>query len=367
MPRRALTLVATLACLAGGAYIATAPEHPFSVQPFPDAAEYASSAYALAHDQGYSTNVHSGQAQPPRYPPGYPLALAPFAAAGSYPHDVQQGAKFYALAYFAVAVLAAWVLAGPLAGLLAAVLVGASPFAHDAAGFVLSDALVAGLTVLPLALLGAPNRPRARLAGAAAGLALLARLAAAVNLIALIVAWPRRSLRSAVACAVPPVVGLALLQWTLFGSPLRTGYDYWGVADHTFSAAFLTSPSTFRERPQILPDRLDGALLDWVCPCDVGGPQASLPNLTLYPAILAGLFWIFSPPLVPLLGLLYAWRRRHDPVGRYALAVTGLTLLVFWFYVYQAPRFMAGAATVLTVLASVWLADSVSARRGRAP
>jgi hypothetical protein len=97
--------------------------------------------------------------------------------------------------------------------------------------------------------------------------------------------------------------------------------------------------------------------MSWVCPCQLGGAQASLPNITFYPALLAGLFWVFSPPLVPLLGLAYAWRHRRDAVGRYTLLVLVLSLLVFAVYFYQGTRFMAGPATVLTVLAAVWLAE----------
>ena len=73
--------------------------------------------------------------------------------------------------------------------------------------------------------------------------------------------------------------------------------------------------------------------------------------------MLAGVFWVFSPPLIPLLGLVYAWRRRRDAIGRYTLVVTASTLLLFEFYYYQGTRFMAGPATLLIVLASVWLAE----------
>ena len=56
--------------------------------------------------------------------------------------------------YVLVAVVAAWVLGGPIAGVLAALLVGISPFARDAAGLVLSDAFIATLTVFMLPLFG---------------------------------------------------------------------------------------------------------------------------------------------------------------------------------------------------------------------
>jgi hypothetical protein len=284
------------------------------------------------------------------------MALAPFAAVGSYPRDVQRGAKFWALVYVLVAVVAAWVLGGPLAGALAALFIGVSPFARDSAGLVLSDAFTAALAVLMLPLLRQMNRSGARLAGAASGFATLARITGGVNLIALLAALPRRYYKSVLLFALPSLVGLGLLQWALFGNPLETGYSYWGVASHNFALSYLTG-SSVREGPFIFPDLLNGKLFSWVCPCQVGGPQASMPNLTFYPMLLAGMFWVFSPPLVPLLGLVYAWRHRREAIGRYTLLVTFLSLLVFSVYFYQGTRFMAGPATLLTVLASVWLAE----------
>lgn len=141
---------------------------------------------------------------------------------------------------------------------------------------------------------------------------MLTRLTAGINLVALVAAWPRRSLKSVLLFALPALLGLALLQWVMFGNPLKTGYAYWGVSDHAFALDYATSDKTMREGPFIFPDRLDGHLLDWTCPCQVGGPQSSLPNLAFYPALLAGLFWVFSPPLIPLIGLIYSWRRRRD-------------------------------------------------------
>jgi hypothetical protein len=284
------------------------------------------------------------------------MALSPFAAVGSYPRNVQRGAKFWAMFYVLIAVVAAWVLGGPIAGALAALLVGISPFARDAAGLVLSDAFVAALTVLMLPLLRLANRSGARLAGAATGLATVARVTAGINLLALLASMPRRSYKNLLLFAVPWLIGLGLLQLVMFGSPLTTGYDYWGVSAHFFSLSYITGSSVVREGPFIFPDRLNGELLNFVCPCQVGGPQASLPNLTFYPLVLAGVFWIFSPPLIPLLGLAYAWRIRRDPVGRYALLVTACTLALFEVYQFQAARFLAGPATVLLVLACVGIA-----------
>jgi hypothetical protein len=308
MARRIGAVLAALVCLAVLLDVERAPERPLAQQPFPDSAEYANSARSLAHDKGFYTFIYKGRIQPPRYPPGYPMALSPFAAVGSYPRDVQRGAKFWTLAYVLVAVIAAWALGGPLAGAIVALLIGFSPFARDSAGLVLSDAFIAVLTVLMLPLLRTTTRSGARLVGAASGFATIVRLTAGVNLIGLLVAMPRRRWKTVVLWAMPSIVGLGLLQWLMFGSPLTTGYTYWGVSSHFFSLAYATSDSVIREGPFIFPDHLNGDLLNVVCPCQVGGPQNSMSNLTFYPALLAGLFWVYSPPLVPLLGLVYAWR-----------------------------------------------------------
>src|SRR5580698_11642284 len=126
MARRIGIFLAVLTCAAVLFNVERAPEQPLAQQPFPDAAEYADSAHSLAQDKGFYTYVHSVSRQPPRYPPGYPMALAPFAAIGAYPHDVQRGAKFWAMVYVLVAVFAAWTLGGPLAGLITALLIGFS-------------------------------------------------------------------------------------------------------------------------------------------------------------------------------------------------------------------------------------------------
>jgi hypothetical protein len=208
-----------------------------------------------------------------------------------------------------------------------------------------------------LPLVNNPSRRRARLAGLATGLATIVRVTAALNFLALLVALPKRLYRYMLLWGIPLLIGLGALQWILFGSPFRTGYDYWGVSSHFFSLSYIAGKSVIREGPWILPDRLNGGLLKWVCPCQVGGPQASLPNLTFYPLLLGGVFWVFAPPFVPLLGLLYAWQRRRDPVGRYSLVVVVVSLLLFLVYHYQGTRYMAAPATILLVLASVWIAD----------
>ena len=239
---------------------------------------------------------------------------------------------------------------------LSALFVGLSPFARDAAGLVLSDVFVAALMVAMLPLLKPVTRSGARLAGALAGFATVARITAGVSLIGLLAALPRRLYKSVLLFAIPPLIGLALLQWALFGSPTKTGYKYWGVRT-TFSLSYLDSASVLKGGPWIFPDRLNGELLNWTCPCRLGGPQASLPNLTFYPLQLADVSWVFSPPFVPLFGLLLRLAKATRAGRCYALIVTALTMVAYMFYWGRETRFIAGPTTVLTVLASVRLAE----------
>jgi hypothetical protein len=332
-------------------------ESPRASQPFPDAHEYADAANQIAHGRGYVTYIYSGQPQPPRYPPGFSLALSPFETIG---HNVQHGAAFYALFYVLVTVAAAWALGGPGAALLVAILVGVSPFARYSATVVMADAATAGLTAAMLIALRRPTEPGARLGGAMGGILVAMRLTSVAALGALFVALPRRFLKSAVLLALPALIGLALFQWATFGSPTDTGYSYWGVAGGTMSASHITEAHPRGDGPFVIADKLDGKLLRWTCPCPYGGPQAGMSNIVFYPLVILGLFWIFAPPLLTLPGLVYAWRRRREPIGRFALSLLVLSLVPFVLYFYQGARFMAAPATVLLVLSGVALSDWIT-------
>jgi hypothetical protein len=329
--------------------IAETPTPP-EAQPFPDAHEYADGARRIAGGEGYVTYVHDARPQPPRYPPGFSLALSPFQTVAG---NVQRGATFYALFYVLAAVAAAWALGGPAAATVAAILVGISPFARYSSTVVMADALTAALTTAMLIPLRRPSAPGARLGGALGGILVTMRLTSLAALGALVTALPRRWIKSAVLLAVPALIGLALFQWATFGSPTETGYSYWGVSKGTLALKHATRPHPRGDGPFVVADKLDGKLLKWTCPCPTGGPQARLSNIAFYPLVILGLFWIFAPPLLTLPGLVYAWQRRRDPIGRFALALVFLSLVPFVLYFYQGARFMAAPATVLLVLSSV--------------
>jgi hypothetical protein len=149
---------------------------------------------------------------------------------------------------------------------------------------------------------------------------------------------------------------------------LRTGYDYWLPAVKNFDLQYGVVRQPFGDGPWIVPDRLNGELMDWICPCAQGGPQATAPDVVLYPAVLLGLFWSFGPPLVTLVGIAWLWRRRHRPGPRFAAAFVGLSLVFYCVYYYQGTRFMAGPATLLVIYSGVGLADwarALAAQAGR--
>lgn len=365
--RVATALYASVAVIVILSVLSTAPR-PFAEQPFPDSQETADAARQLVSGNGYVTFVHGNERHPPRYPPGFSLALAPFAAAGDdYPSNVQRGATFYAALYVLLAVVAAWSLKGPLAGALTAVLIGMSPFARVEASLIMSDGFAAGMTMLLIPLLLRPTPQRVALAGALAGALVAVRLPMVLNLVALfiVLTWPHR--KRLLLFSPPPLAALALYNWLTFGSPFRTGYDYWLPGLKSFSPSYAVTSPMQGDGPWLLGDALGGLFLRWVCPCPDGGPQAALSNLFFYPSVLFGLFWIFMPPLLSIVGILYCWEHRHTAAVRFTFWLTGLSLLLFTFYFYQGARFMAAPMTLLCVFASAKLAGWIERGAGIRP
>ena len=263
----------------------------------------------------------------------------------------------------------AWRLGGPIAGGLAAALVGTAPFAIESASLVMADALVTAMTVLVAAWL--PRRTAAPVAVAAllAGVLGLLRLSALAAVPALLLALPAGFHRRAAVYVLPGIVALAVFQWATFGSPLRTGYDYWLPNLTTFDAAYaLQRP--MGDTPTMVGDMLSGRLLEWLCPCpDEGGPLTQLPNVLLYPSVIFGPFWVFAPPLVGLIGFVYALRHWREPAARFTVWLTILTCSLLSVYVFQAARLAAAPAVLLAVYAAVavarWLEPSAAFRRAR--
>src|SRR5262249_23480877 len=165
------------------------------------------------------------------------LALAPFVRLGhNQLADAQTGSRVLAMGLLVAVFIAAWSLAGPIAAAIAALVSMASPFVEQSARVVLSDAFRAILSLLLVIIFSAVSSPRygkrARsalylLAGFVAGYGVLTKLGAILTLGAAIMAAPRwRHARLVAVGALPCLVFLGAYQWTEFGNPLRTGYDY---------------------------------------------------------------------------------------------------------------------------------------------
>ena len=350
-----VTLASTIAVL-------STPVRPLPDQPFPDAQEYAGAAQQLAAGHGYVTYVQANEPLPPRYPPGFSLALAPFAFDGEYPLNVQAGSKLLAAAYIVATAGVAWMIGGSIAAALAAAVIGISPFATTSASLVMSDAFAAALTVLLVGVLYQVSKMRAIGAGILAGVLVLVRLSSLFGFVACVAVVPRRLWVYIVVAALPFLAALGLYQWATFGSPIRTGYDYWLPDLRTFDPSFALRTHPQGDGPYIVADRLNGALAQPLCACPGQSPQIALPNVAFYPAVLIGLLWIFAPPLWGLFGLAYTWSRRREPAFALILWLTLVTFLVQIFYFYQGARFMAGPATLLAIGGSVGLGRWIETR-----
>jgi 4-amino-4-deoxy-L-arabinose transferase-like glycosyltransferase len=361
---------------------------PLSQQPLPDAAEYADVAYQIANGHGFRTQVDdrspdrqerpADQLVPARYPPGFPLVLAPWVKIGNNnPTDAQRGARFVAVGLVLALFATAWVLAGPVAAGLAALVAATSPFFEGSARLVMSDAfggLLTLLVILLVALAWSPSRrePARRwllvLAGALAGYAVLVRLGAVALLGSLLLSARRFAyVRLMLAGALPFLLFLGVYQWTEFGSPIRTGYDYWLPGLVEFSPRYLNQENPAGERKFIYSDRLDGALMRWTCPCDQFGPMGKASNVVFYPAVLLGMYWVYFPPLFSLLGIWEIWRRRKTSVAQLAAAVVVTNVALHLAYFYQGSRLVAPAALTLLVFgcAGAVRAGGACARRAR--
>lgn len=334
------------------------PAVPFDRQPFPDSQEYAEGANNLVHGLGYTTTAqdqptHPRGYNPPRYPPGYSLILAPFALVGRYPDNVQFGAKAVTALLVLVCAWAALDLGGPWAAVWVVLLVGLSPFVVFSAKMVLSDALGAALAVVLLPLIRRGRRRSIYVAGLLAGFGVVVRLSAIVVLGGLLIAVTGRDRVRALLAAIPPIAGLGIYQWITFGAPWRTGYDYWLPGLQSFGLSYVVRSGGPGDGA-LFPDLLQGSLVRWSCkPCGTDAVMHSLPPVLFYPLILLGALWVFSPPFIGLLGGTVAVINRSSPIGRLVIAVTLGHVGFFVAHFYTGARFMAPAALMLTGLAGV--------------
>ena len=361
---------------------------PLEQQPFPDALAYADGGYQIANGNGFEISIdetltadsqsNDGTLQPSRYPPGFSVALATFVRLGDNNiQDTQRGSQMIAIGLIVMLLAVTWLLAGPLAASIAVLIAGWSPFALKSAQIVMSDAFGAALSLMILASVAISGAEwcGARLrtacgatAGAIAGYAILTRFSAGIALICLVIALRHRALvRAALLGALPALIFLGAYQWTEFGHPLRTGYDYYLPQLKLVSTEYLTLSNPQSERKFIHDDRLNGELMKWTCPCDQHGPMGKASNLVFYPAVILGLYWIFYPPLFSLFGLWAIWRRRRTSAAQFAALLIGLNLAIVAVYFYQGARLLAPAAFVLLAYSAVGVIDvfKIAGRRVR--
>lgn len=290
-----------------------------------------------------------------KYPPGWPLLLAPGVLLG-VPWLVNP--LLTGLAVLG-AVRLSRALYGERGALVGGLLLAASPFTLlTGAGFMSHAAgLAASLWALALLVEGERDGSWRRLlaAGLLAGLAGTVRPFTALLLLGPAIAWrvasslrARRGLRSFVPFAAGAAAPLALLlafQWVSFGSPLRTGYSAYDPSEglFTFVGRRYEPLALLREHLPAYVRDLSQAL--W----DVPGPP---------------FWWLAALLLAP---------RGAD--GFLLLSAAGLVLGqsgLFWNYdlAQGGPRYVfeaAGALSVLSARALLLLLDrlfSLTARAG---
>ncbi len=356
----ALAVAMTLVVLAGVSLVKAPPL--LELQMLPDGAEYAEGAWNVARGHGYLTTYETLSPVPgpviPRYPPGFSLALVPFAALSpAFPANIFWGAKVYALLYVLAPVSLAWRLGGPVAGAAVAAMLGVSPFTYTAAGLVMSDPLAAALTVLLVGLLHRPTRATLAAAGLVTGALVWIKLSSAWQLGAVLLAAPARWRARALVAALPLLLGLGAYQWLLFGSPLITDYDQYIPRQGLFSPLYAVSHVVRPDSPVVSGDNFSGYVEYLVCGCRNYHPNAILVNLAYYPALLLGVIWTFAPPFATAPGLLYMLRQRRRPEVLLGLLLVIGGVLPFVFYLFQARRFIAGPALILIVYSGVALAE----------
>jgi hypothetical protein len=345
---------------------------PLANQPFPDAHEYLNAANRLAHGHGYTTTVrdnsfaHLGRSvNPPRYPPGTSLVLAPFALFGHYPGNIEFGSRLIVVALVIAAGWAAFVIAGWYAALFTAFVTSLSEFALISTRVVMSDALAALLIVVAIPLMKVHKSWSVYALGLLAGYGVVIREGGVIVVACLLVVmagWDR--LRVAVGAALP-ILGLAIFNWVTFGAPWNTGYGYWLGKFPEYSLRYvLKQPWPAGGEEGYFAEYLH---LFHLVGYTNSGVVGVLPNLWFYPLILLGCSAVFGPPLFTSIGLIATarwWRRRE---ARFTLLLAALSVVFYMPNYAQDPRFLAGPCILLTAWASaafVYVARFIRARYG---
>jgi hypothetical protein len=250
-----------------------------------------------------------------------------------------------------------------------------SPFFRKSSTLVMSDAfgtllcLLAVLTVIEITrceIRGTKTRNLSILLGMICGYATISRISLIFLFVAAIVVFAKRENLSMIVVGFSPfVIFLGILQFVQFGSPLRTGYSEYVHGYIEFSLSHLTRVNPYGERGFLFPDWSNGKLMKWTCPCDEHGPIGKAPNIVFYPATLAGLYWIFMPPLLGVLGLIKIFRTRMSLTYQFMAAVIALNTLLMSVYFFQGARLVAPSALALLICGSISSAEFVQRMVGR--
>jgi hypothetical protein len=296
--------------------VLNAERRPLTRQPYPDALSYVTLARSLASGGGWDEGTYSG-----RYPPGFPLLLAPFS--GLHLPSVAVGLTV-------ALVVAVWLLArrvgGDAAAAAAVLLLVASGSLRHHASWVMSDVPAALLTVLAVL---AVVHGRDRLGGILVGLGVAVRLAQLPLALGL-----RR--RGWLPCAgVLVALAASRLVWPWGYSSGQVGW----APEHLWSTGSLAGPG-----------------------------EAALPNVVAYPAMLLGLHGQLVLPGAVVLAALALWVR---PERRFVLVAVAGSLAVHLPYAFQAQRFLFPVLALVAVYGGVgaaeglaWLRAVVSGRTG---
>lgn len=285
---------------------------------------YVEAAESIAHGDYRSDSEVSGL---PRYPPGFPLMLAPFVAAAG-DRGAELAGIFFGVALTGLVWLCAHRLGGARASALAALCWMLSPLASDYATGVMSDAAAASMVMLALL---AVMAERWVLAGMALGWSCWIRLVHVPFLAGL--GARRRPWLVAALLLLP----LAVFQVQIYGR--LAGYDG-DQAQFSLANMFGGTSLLYLDTPS-----------PW-------------PNWQFVPGLLMGL----RGGVVPLLFLFAAyelWAARAAPVVRLATWVLVANVLIYLPYYFQAARFMLPGACVVLAFGAcgvVRLLDALSTR-----
>ena len=353
---------------------------PLESQPFPDTQSYSSQARHIADGIGFVIDfderistaknlIGAKDTYPSRYPPGFSIFLSPFVVAFGN-SGVEVGVKVAVFLMLVTAIVIAKRLSGYLAAIIVALAIVTSPFFHKSSTLVMSDAfgtllcLLAVLTVIELARCDPRGRKRRNLSiilGMICGYAIISRISLLLLIAASIIVFAKQRNLAWIAIGfIPFALFLGILQFFQFGSPFRTGYSYYVHEYAEFSLSNLTQVNPYGERGFLFPDFSNGKLMRWTCPCDKYGPLGKAPNIVFYPATLAGLYWIFMPPLLGVLGLIKIFRARTSLTYQFMAAVVVLNALLMSVYFFQGARLVAPSALVILICGSITSADFVN-------